>query len=64
MSLDNPVVLSAIAVIVISLAIAGAIHFFSPGARLERRRRRSNNPIASKSKRPMVRFSVRTRKDE
>jgi len=33
-------------------------HFFSDAARWERRRRRSNSPIVSKSKRPSVKFSV------
>jgi len=39
-------------------------HFFSEAARQERRRRRSNRRITSKSKRPMVKFSVRTKKQK
>ncbi len=47
------------------LLVAGywvATHFFSEDAIQERRRRRSNRRVASKAKRPMVRFSVRTKK--
>jgi hypothetical protein len=33
--------------------------FFSPSARLERRRRKSHSRIEPKTNRPMVRFSVR-----
>jgi hypothetical protein len=35
--------------------------FFSAEARRERRRRRSNAPLITRSKRPMVKFSVRTK---
>jgi putative Mn2+ efflux pump MntP len=38
-------------------------NFFSEDAKRERRRRRSNAPIASRSNRPMVKFSVKTKKD-
>jgi hypothetical protein len=48
----------------ILLVLAGwrfGANFFSPEARRERRRRRSNAPLASNSKRPMVKFSVHTK---
>jgi len=47
------------------LVIAGiklTRNFFSESAKLERRRRRSNAPIVAKANRPMVKFSVRTKK--
>jgi len=57
----------------IGLAILGVIaviggawivrHFFSAEARWERRRRRSNTRISSTAKHPMVKLSVRTKKD-
>ena len=48
------------------LAIAGfkfAKKLFSEDARWQRRRRRSNARISARVKRPMVRFSVKTKKD-
>jgi hypothetical protein len=41
------------------LALWAGSAFFSPAARLERRRRKSHGRIVAKSKRPRVRFSVR-----
>jgi hypothetical protein len=38
-------------------------HHFSREARLGRRRRRNNYRIANKGREPMVKFSVRTRKE-
>ena len=63
MNLSNPIVLGTFGAIAM---IAGAWivrHFFSAGARWERRRRRSNTRVSSTAKRPMVRFSVRTKKE-
>jgi peptidoglycan/LPS O-acetylase OafA/YrhL len=60
---DNPIV---VATLVVFALVAGAWlwhRFFSAEARWERRRRRSNRPVASKVKRPMVKFSVRTQRD-
>ncbi len=37
--------------------------WFSPKARLQRRRRKSHSRIVSKANRPMVRFSVRPPKE-
>jgi len=48
------------------LVVAGirlARKFFSTDSTRERRRRRSNAPISAKSNRPMVKFSVTTKKD-
>lgn len=46
----------------IGLAVGGVwagVAFFSPSAKLQRRRRKSHSRIKSKDNRPMVRFSVR-----
>ena len=62
MNFGNPISLAILGII----ALGGAWivrHFFSTEARLERRRRRSNTRLSSKAKRPMVRLSVRTKKD-
>jgi len=37
-------------------------NFFSEAAKRERRRRRNNAPITARTNRPMVKFSVRTKK--
>jgi hypothetical protein len=37
-------------------------HFWTPAARLERKRRKNYNPVVAKAKRPMVLFSVKTPK--
>jgi len=62
MSFDHPVALSAIAVTGLGLAIAAVVHFFSPEARLARRRRRSHTPVIHKARRPAVSFRVRLKK--
>ncbi len=56
-----------VALISLAVVVAGywvATHFFSAEAKLERRRRRSNSRIASNTKRPSVKFSVRTPKQD
>lgn len=48
----------------ILLGLAGlrlARNFFSAEAKRERRRRRSNTPLVTRSNRPTVKFSVRTK---
>jgi hypothetical protein len=56
-------ILTAIVVVAaIILAAWVAKHFFSDEARWERRRRRSNAPIASRGNRTTVRFSVNLKK--
>lgn len=63
MNFSNPTVLAILGVIA-AIAVAWvARHFFSADARRERRRRRSNTRVSSTAKRPMVRFSVRTKKE-
>ena len=62
MNFGNPLVLLGLGFLI---AIAGywiATHYFSEEAKAERRRRRSNAPIKSDAKRPMVKFSVKTPK--
>jgi hypothetical protein len=41
--------------------VVAIISHFSSEARLRRRRRKSHSPIVSKTRRPAVRFSVKTR---
>jgi hypothetical protein len=46
----------------IGLAVFGiwaGVSYFSPSAKLHRRRRKSHTPVKPKGKGPMVRFSVR-----
>ena len=53
-------------VIGLIVVVAGywiATHYFSAEAKAERRRRRSNARITTNAKRPMVKFSVRTKKE-
>jgi hypothetical protein len=64
MTFANMLLVAAIALVVVFAGYWAITHFFSEEARMERRRRRSNAPISSKRKGPMVKFSVRTpRKD-
>lgn len=62
MNFLNIVLLALLGVVVIATGAWVLRHLFSPEARLDRRRRRSNSRVISNAKRPMVRFSVRTRK--
>ena len=62
MNFDNPAALVIIGVIALISGVFVARHFFSEEARLERRRRRSNARVSTTVNRPMVKFSVRTRK--
>ena len=63
MSLGEMVVIILGGLLLIVAGFKFATRFFSDDAKLERRRRRSNSRISSKSNRPMVRFSVKTKKD-
>ncbi|MBE0545315.1 MAG: hypothetical protein IH623_28585 [Verrucomicrobia bacterium] len=60
----NTVLLALLGVVVIAIGVWALRHCFSPEARLDRRRRRSNSRVISNAKRPMVRFSVRARKKQ
>jgi hypothetical protein len=51
-----------ITLMVLGVAWYSVSHYFSPSARLERKRRKSHNPVVAKAKRPMVLFSVKTPK--
>jgi hypothetical protein len=63
MNFDNPIVFAILGIIAVIAGAWIARHFFSAEARWERRRRRSNTRVSSTAKRPMVRLSVRTKKD-
>jgi hypothetical protein len=62
MNFDNPFVLAAVGLIVLVAMFGFGAHYFSPEARLERRRRRTNSRVVSKTRRPMVTLSVKTKK--
>ncbi len=48
---------------IMGLALMVALAYqLTPGARLRRRRRKSHGPILTKGSRPMVRFSVKTKR--
>ena len=61
MDFENPVVWMVAGVVALAIIILFIAPRFSTRARLERRRRKSNAPIVSKSNRPTVKFSVRTK---
>jgi hypothetical protein len=61
MDFQNPVVWIVIGLIVLGIIVAIIAPRFSSEARLERRRRKSNARIVSKSQRSTVKFSVRTK---
>ena len=61
MSLGELVIIVVGGLLLVLAGIRFTQRFFSHGARLERRRRRSNSPISAKSNRPMVKFSVKTK---
>lgn len=63
MSLGELVVIALGSLLLVVAGIRLARGFFSEEAKRERRRRRSNAPISSRSNRPTVKFSVKTRKD-
>ncbi len=63
MSLGELVVMTLGGLLLVFAGIRLARSFFSEEAKRERRRRRNNAPISAKSNRPMVKFSVKTKKD-
>ena len=63
MDLKDPLLLVIFGVAMLATGYWVVTHFFSQEARWERRRRRSNAPIASKSNRRSVKLSVRANKD-
>ena len=62
MNFESRVFLVVASLIVLGAMIGLGAHFLSPEARLERRRRRNNYRVVSKSRRPMVRLNVRNKK--
>ena len=63
MSLETLMLLAVVSVALLAGGYWIVTHYFSEEARWERRRRRSNAPIASRSNRPSVKLSVRTKKE-
>jgi hypothetical protein len=63
MHFGNPIVPAIFAALAVVVGVWIALRFFSADARRERRRRRSNRPVSTRANRPMVKFSVRTKKD-
>ncbi len=62
MSLNNPVLLAVASLIVFAVLFGILARYFSPEARLERRRRRNSYRVVNKARRPMVRLNVRSKK--
>jgi hypothetical protein len=62
MSFDSPILLAALGLIVLIAVIGFSAYFFSPEAKLGRRRRRNNCRVVSKARRPIVTLSVKTKK--
>jgi len=62
MSINNPVLLALASLIVFAVLFGTLARYFSPEARLERRRRRNSYRVVSKARRPMVTLNVRTKK--
>jgi hypothetical protein len=62
MSINNLVLLAVASLIVFAVLFGTQAHYFSPEARLERRRRRNSYRVVSKARRPMVTLNVRTKK--
>jgi hypothetical protein len=62
MNFQSPVALAVLSLIVIAVFAGIATRFFSPESRLERRRRRNNQRVISKARRPGVVLSARTKK--
>jgi hypothetical protein len=64
MNLDNPIIVIVAGAIVLSIVVGGLFSYFSPESKAERRRRKSNAPIVSKSHRPTVKLSSRTKRSK
>ena len=62
MNFGKLVLLLVVGFIVLIAVVGLMAHFFSPEAKHERRRRRNNARVVSKSRRPTVKFSARTKK--
>jgi hypothetical protein len=64
MNFDNPIWLVLLGVLAVAALGWKLVRYLSPEAKWERRRRRSNTPIATKGKQPSVKFSVHVDDDE
>jgi len=62
MSLGELVVIALGGLLLVFAGVRFATRFYSADAKRERRRRRSNTPISARANRPMVKFSVTTKK--
>lgn len=62
MSLGELVIITLGGLLLVFAGVRFATRLFSEDARRERRRRRSNAPISARANRPMVKFSVFTKK--
>ena len=62
MSLGELVVIALGGLLLVIAGIRFSTRFFSEDAKRERRRRRSNTPISARANRPMVKFSVKTKR--
>jgi len=64
MTFDRVLILAVMGLAAVFAGYWVATRFFSEEAIRERRRRRSNAPVSSKRKGPMVKFSVRAPKNK
>lgn len=64
MNFERALLLAVVGLVAVLAGYWVATHYFSSDAKVERRRRRSNAPVSSKRKGPMVKFSVRTPKED
>ncbi len=60
MNFGNPILLGIIGSVLLVLVVWIGVSFFSPEAKLDRRRRKSNAKVIHKAARPTVKFSVKT----
>jgi hypothetical protein len=58
MNFSQPMLWSVVGILVLIVLGGMVAAVFSAGARLERRRRKSNARVVSKANRPMVKFSA------
>jgi hypothetical protein len=63
MNSETSIIWVVVGAVVLAIAGGALASYFSPDARAERRRRKSNARLVNKANRPTVKFSVRTKKD-
>ena len=64
MNFDNRIVLVVIGGVLLIFLAWSAVSYFSPEARVERRRRKNNAKVVTRAGRPMVKLSVKTEKKD